>query len=84
MPTTVYRDKIKSFSGSWSSGLATLSFQSGRSIPADSGPLGRALGGMFDAIGSGHTINNGSIRGQDIIYAIEPWGTLAGINTYEN
>ena len=82
---TVNRDTIKSFGGQWGSGLATLTFESGRAVHGDSGPLGRALGSMFDAIGPNHTINNGKISGQDVIWILDDMGlTLGGLTTYED
>lgn len=81
----VNRDTIKSFGGSWGSGLATLTFESGRVVHSDSGALGRALGSMFDAIAPGHTIDNGKISGQDVIWVLDDMGlTLGGLTTYED
>ncbi len=81
---TVHRDTIESFAGSWSSGLATLHLGSGRAVHGDSGPLGRSLINLFDAYGGNHGIDNAAIRGQDIIYVLEPWGSLAGLSAYED
>lgn len=78
------RGTIVEFRGSWSSGLATLvvvNAETGKteSLPADSGPLGRALINAFGASGNGHTINNDAIKGEEIFYAMDDMGlTLAG------
>ncbi len=37
------RDKVKAFHGSWGSGIATLEFESGRSIFCDNGETARSL-----------------------------------------
>jgi hypothetical protein len=83
MTTTVYRNTILGFSGSWGSGLATLIFEEGLQVPADNGPLGRALIGAFDAASPGHSIDNRKIAGQEIVWFYDDFGLiLAGFIVY--
>ena len=77
MPT-LYRRTIAGFSGSWGSGIAYLNFTDGTSVPADSGPLGRALGRAYGAEGPGHTINNAAIAGQDVVWYRDDMGICLG------
>jgi len=80
----VNRDKIKALHGSFGSGLASLSFESGRSVCCDNGPTVRALQAATDegdggrAIGPGHTINNEGIKGLDIIWFEDDLGLILG------
>ncbi len=79
----IKRGKIVGFSGSWQSGLATLTVENldtgeVEHLPAESGPLGRALGAAFDAIGPGHTIDNEAIRGEEIFYSMDEMGLILG------
>lgn len=74
--TRVYRAEILGFQGSWGSGMAWLNVKDldtkrVNAIPADSGPLGRALGDAFGAIGEGHTIDNRAIEGEIIFYIMD-------------
>ncbi len=78
----IRRGTIIGFSGSWHSGFAFLEIddedEGAVTIPAESGPLGRALGGAFDAIGEGHTIDVSKIQGQEIYYSVASYGILEG------
>ncbi len=79
----IYRAKILGFQGSWGSGMAFLNVEdldtgTIEAVPADSGPLGRALGSAFGAIGSGHTIDNSQIEGQEIFYVMDDMGLTMG------
>jgi hypothetical protein len=78
------RATISHFQGSWSSGLATLVFEDGSHVLADSGPLGRALDSAFDCVGPGHCIDNSKINGKEIVYLMDDMGlTMAGFVPYE-
>ena len=79
----LYRDKIESFNGSWGSGIASLLFESGRSIPCENAPTARALISMVDCSSPGHSIDNSKLRGLDIVYAYDEMGlVLGGFNLY--
>ena len=79
----LYRDKIESFNGSWGSGIATLIFQSGRSIHCENAPTARALINMADCSSPGHSIDNSKLRGLDIIYAYDEMDLImGGFNLY--
>lgn len=79
--------KIVSVEGSWSSGLATITIEdeSGQRItlPADNGPLFRALDRAFGGIGRGHTYDPSYAIGKRIKYVVSEWGTLAGFSPEE-
>lgn len=81
---TIYRDKIVSFGGSWGSGMATLTFESGRAVHGDNGPLARGLIAAFDAHGEDHSIDNSKLQGQDIVWAYDDIGLcIAGFTPYQ-
>ena len=80
----LYRDKIESFNGSWGRGIATLMFQSGRSINCENAPTARALIGIADCSSPGHSIDNSKLKGLDIVYAYDNMGlVLGGFNLYD-
>lgn len=77
----VSKGKIIGFGGNWGSGLATLTLEdmdTGEivSVYADSGPLGRALGECYDAIGAGNTIDNEKIAGEEVYFSLNDLGLL--------
>lgn len=79
----IYRAEIISFRGSWGSGLAQLrvkDLDTGevRDVPADNGPLGRALGAAFGAVISGHKIDQGAISDKEIFYVMDDMGLCMG------
>lgn len=86
----IHRGTIKEFKGGWVSGLASLVIEDENGdttiVSGDSGPIGRALGAMFDAIGEGHTITHEKIVGQEVYYILDDMGLglLAGIESVEN
>ena len=74
---------ILGFSGSWGSGIATLSVktESGEhvNIPCDNGPTVRALAAMFnDVIAPGHSVNVYAIKGKKIKYEMDDMGLVLG------
>jgi len=79
----LYRDKIESFNGSWGSGIATLIFQSGRSIPCENAPTARAFLSIVDCAAPGHSIDTSKLKGLDIVYAYDEMGLImGGFNLY--
>jgi len=79
----VYRGTIVGLSGSWGSGLAMLMVEDHQegfvSIPADNGPLVRALEDAFgEVIGEGHTVNLDAIEGRKIYYVYDEMGLTLG------
>jgi hypothetical protein len=74
---------IVDFSGSWGSGVATLRVKVGRktrSIYCENGPTVRALASMFEGvIAPGHSVNVDALRGQEIRFAVDEIGMLAGL-----
>lgn len=82
--TTIYRNTIQQFVGSWSSGLATLVFEQGNSVHCDNGATARALDSAFDCIAPGHSIDNDKLVGKDIAWAYGEFGlTLGGFMPYD-
>ncbi len=80
--------EIIKFSGSWGSGMASLTVKNTETgevvtLYADSGPLGRALNACYGAAGPGHVINNESLQGKLIYYAVDDMGMLAGFEPAE-
>ena len=81
----LYRDKIESFNGSWGSGIATLQFQSGRSINCENAPTARALMDVVDCVAPGHSIDSSKLKGLDIVYAYDEMGLImGGFNLYDH
>lgn len=74
---------IVDFSGSWGSGVATLRVKVGRktrTIYCDNGPTVRALAAMFpNVIAPGHSVNVAALKGQEIRFAVDEIGLLAGL-----
>ena len=76
---TVYRDQIAGFHGSWGSGLASLTFESGRSVMCENGQTVRALDACFgDVITEGHCVDQQAIIGKDIVWSMDDLGILEG------
>lgn len=67
--------KITGLSGSWGSGLASLSIRDDggdeHTLYADSGPLVRALDAMFECIRPGHIVDADAVVGQYVQYAAD-------------
>ena len=78
---------IRSFQGSWSSGLAILSIKEDngklRYLHADNGPLARALDSMFGCIRPGHCIDNSRLRGHRVTVSLDELGLIEGIGSEE-
>ena len=69
--TEIYKGTILRLSGSWGSGLATLTVEDERrglvALHSDNGPLVRALDAAFgDVIDRNHTFDNAAITGKEI------------------
>lgn len=78
----VYKGTIKSFSGSWGSGIATLAFTNGVTVVCENAPTCRAFDNAFDGfIVGGHSVDVSAIVGEVIYYSLEDWGVLAGFTT---
>lgn len=80
----IFMGKITGYESSWGSGMATLIVElpSGEKthVHADSGPLGRALGDMFDAYSPGHSINADKVIGHNVFFWMDEMGlTLGGL-----
>lgn len=74
----VKRSTIEYFASTWSSGLATLAFQSGELVHCDSGRTGRSLGNAFDAFASGHCIDSDILNGKEIVWWMDDFGLVLG------
>jgi len=79
----IQKGKIISFSGSWGSGLATLTIQNEdgtvKHVPCDNGPTVRALHAAFgNVISKNHTMNNKAIQGKEIYYTLDDMGLVLG------
>ena len=73
---TIYRGIIEGFMGTWMSGLGTLII-SGHFVHCENAPTVRALDGCFgDVIAEGHTVNQKSILGKDIVYSMDEMGLI--------
>jgi len=76
---TVYRDKIAGFHGSWQSGLATLEFESGRSVVCENAQTVRCMDAAFGGvITENHCVNQEAIRGKDIVWSYDELGLVLG------
>ena len=68
---------IVDVSGSWGSGVATLTLKDSRgktrTLHADNGPFFRALDAVFGGISSGHSFDVSAVRGKKIRYATVDW-----------
>ena len=74
----MYKGTIKGFWGIWSSGLGSLELEDGTEIPCENGPIIRALDAYYPGfITMGHEVNVKAIKGQEIVYELSNWGTLA-------
>ena len=74
---------IVGFGGSWGSGLAFLQLDTDEglvSIPADNGPLARALRHMFgdEVYGEAHSINQAAIVGKQVVWDYDDMGLCLG------
>ena len=74
---------ILGFSGSWGSGIATLSIKTETgehvNIPCDNGPTVRALDAIFDnVITHNHSVNVDAIKGKKIKYKMDDMGLVLG------
>jgi len=78
------KGKILGFSGSWGSGIATLTVKNLKTgkvenIPTDNAPTVRALESAYgNIISAGRTANINKIKGKVIFYDYTDWGSLAG------
>jgi hypothetical protein len=72
---------IRSFRGSWSSGLGHLVVEDMEGetffIPCDNAPTIRALDSMFgNVIAPNHSVNQSAIEGKRILYHLDDLGVL--------
>jgi len=79
----VKKGVIRGFSGSWHSGIASLTVEHEDGtvvdIPCDNAYTVRALDAAFgDVITAGHSVNQESIVGEEIYYSYDEMGLLLG------
>ena len=79
---------ILGMSGSWGSGIATLSLQVSDgmkiNVLCENGQTVRALNACFgNVISPGHRINMDAIRGKEIYFSIDDMGMLEGFSPVE-
>lgn len=74
---TLYYGKIKTVSGSFGSGIASLTVGT-RVFHADNGPLMRALDAAFGGIGPGHTFNPRAVAGKAVYVYMDDMGLCMG------
>ena len=78
------RGIIKSFGGTWGSGIGYLLVESngkGLTIPCENAPTVRALENCFgNVIGPGHSVDNenGGHVGEEIFFSVDDFGMLEG------
>jgi hypothetical protein len=80
----IEKGTILNFRGSWGSGIGYLVIQKEGereeiSVPCENGATVRALSNYVDCITTGHGVDVDKIKGMEIFYAMEGWGTMAGL-----
>lgn len=75
----IYRGTIRSFRGSWGSGLGFLELEDGKSVSCDNALTVRALDAAFDGvIADGHRVDNQALAGKEIVYWYDDLGLVLG------
>ena len=75
----IMRGTIFGLHGMWGSGLATLCFEDGTSVPCDNGTTVRAMDACFGGvIGEAHTINQDALIGKEIYWSYDEFGLVLG------
>lgn len=79
---------LKQFSGSWGSGLGSLSIEVDGAIkqfPCDNGTTVRSLEGAFgNVITDGHTADGQGYRDQEVYFTVDDLGVLEGFSPVDS
>ena len=69
---------LKTFKGSWNSGIAHVILQDGTSIPCENAPTVRLFGQLFPGfiIDQSHTVNPNVLDGIEVYYSTDDLGLL--------